>query len=574
MIQSPLNSLDWLVLLGTIFLIVAWGVWRTRNSHTADAFLAGDRKAQWWAIGLSIMATQASAITFLSIPGQAYTDGFRFVQAYFGLPLAMIVLCVTAVPIFSRLKILTAYEYLETRFDIHTRTLAAGIFLIQRGLSTGITIAAPSIVLSTVLGWNLNITIVFIGIAVMVYTVAGGNKAVSVTHKQQMLVIFFGMGAAAYTAVKLLPDGMGIIHAAELAGHLGKMNALDTHFDLNQRYNLWSGLIGGFFMQLSYFGTDQSQVARYISGDTITESRMGLIMNGLLKIPMQIGILSIGVLLFIFWQFNAPPLFFNRNAEQKVLAGPYAAEYKSLQAEHLKMHGLRVISAKELHNAESGNTEAIPAIKAKMDAINVDAKQLKNKAISLINKTDPGTDPLDNDYVFLTFVLDYLPHGLLGLLLAVIFCAAMSSTSSALSALGTATTIDIHKRLARPQARDSEMLKAGQGYTLLWGIVAMAFAMFAGRQENLIQAVNILGSLFYGSILGIFLCGFYVPYIKGRAVFAAALLAEIVVLLCFKYSPVSFLWYNAIGCLLVPVFGFGFQLILNSRKNRNIEAGL
>lgn len=552
--EGMLSSLDWIILCGTLGLIVTYGVWHTRKTSTMDTYLTGDRQSKWWTVGLGIMATQASAITFLSTPGQAYTDGLRFIQFYFGLPLAMVVLSVTAVPIFSRLKVFTAYQYLEDRFGVQTRLLASGIFLLQRGLSTGITIYAPSIVLSTVLGWDLNPTIFFIGLVVILYTVVGGNKAVAVTHQQQMLVIFGGLIAAVVVIINLLPEQLSFAEIMTLAGDHQKLNAVSYEWDLNSRYNIWSGIIGGFFLQLSYFGTDQSQVGRYLGGASVAESRLGLLMNGMLKIPMQLLILFIGVLVYVFHLFHPAPLHFNLQASEKVATTADAAHYQSLNQQLTEVQGRRTAILNNWH------AEQAAELKPALEQLNKQEVELRKEASTVIGKHDQRTKGNDADYIFIHFVLHYLPHGLVGLLLAVILSAAMSSTSAALTSLSSTTSIDLYQRVFNQEASDKLMVQRTRLMTIGWGVACMGFALVASMIDNLIQAVNILGSLFYGCVLGIFLVGFYLPMIKGRAVFIAALLAEAVVIYCFLYvTGISYLWYNVIGALLVPIIGWGIE---------------
>jgi Na+/proline symporter len=501
------------------------------------------------------MATQASAITFLSTPGQAFNDGLGFIQFYFGLPLAMVVLSITVVPIFHKLQVFTAYQYLEERFGVSTRTLTSFLFLLQRGLSTGITIYAPAIILSTVLGWDLSTTIVFIGVAVMLYTITGGNKAVSVTHQLQMGVIFFGMALAAIIAVSLLPADISFNHAVHIAGDLGKLKAIKTDFDLKDRYNLFSGLIGGFFLQLSYFGTDQSQVARFLGGETIAQSRMGLLLNGLVKIPMQLAILFIGIVLFVFYQFVPAPLIFNQSLENQVLQSSQAKDYKSLQQKHTSLE----LEKKEIIAQLSEQ----PELKTEANEIQLAIKENRLAAKTLIKQALPKAETQDSDYIFISFVLKYLPHGIIGLLLAVILSAAMSSTSSALSSLGTTTAIDFYQRHFNPEI-GTKLVSISRWFILLWSAIAISFALVAGMVENLIQAVNVLGSLFYGTILGIFLVGFYLPYVKGKAVLYGAIIAEAVVIYCFICVPeIGYLWYNLIGCFIVAIVGLLVQSIFS-----------
>ena len=552
-----LSTLDWVILCGTLGLIVAYGIWHTRKTKTMDTYLTGDRQSQWWTVGLGIMATQASAITFLSAPGQGFTDGLRFIQFYFGLPLAMVVLSITAVPLFSRLRVFTAYQFLEERFGVQTRLLTSGIFLLQRGLSTGITIYAPSIVLSTVLGWDLNPTILFIGFVVILYTVVGGNKAVAVTHQQQMLVIFGGLTAAVIVILQLLPADLSFPKVLQLAGDHGKLNAVSYEWDLASRYNIWSGVIGGFFLQLSYFGTDQSQVGRYLSGASVAQSRLGLLMNGLLKIPMQLLILFIGVLVYVFHLYHPAPLHFNLQARDKVLNTADAKAYQGIESALASVQNKRTAL---LQTWQLSDPNTASATKGQLQALAKQEQTLRKEASTIVGKYDERTKGKDDDYIFIHFVLHYLPHGLIGLLLAVILSAAMSSTSAALTSLSSTTSVDMYQRVINPTATDKQMVRQTRLLTVFWGLASMGFALVASMLDNLLQAVNILGSLFYGCVLGIFLVGFYVPVIKGRAVIIAAMLAEAVVIYCFYFVPdISFLWYNVIGALLVPMLGWGIE---------------
>lgn len=562
-----LSWLDWLVLAGTLGFIVAYGVWKTRRTNTLSTYMTGDNQSRWWAVGLGIMATQASAVTFLSTPGQGFQDGLRFIQFYFGLPLAMVVLSITAVPIYSRLKVFTAYEYLQTRFGTRTRLLASIIFLLQRGLSTGITIYAPSIVLSTVLGWPLNPTIFFIGTVVVLYTVVGGNKAVSVTHQQQMLVIFGGLFVAAAVIMSLLPDELSAADLVQLVGDHGKLNAVSFDFDWASRYNVWSGIIGGFFLQLSYFGTDQSQVGRYLGGASVTESRLGLLMNGIVKIPMQLLILGIGLLVYIFFLFEPAPLHFNQQAETRILSSADAGAYLTLQTQLKEVQQERSGTLQEWQTSRlTENEEAYAAAKDNLLQDQQRIQELRTEAGTLLAKYEPKTKGKDDDYIFIFFVLNYLPHGLIGLLLAVIMSAAMSSTSAAITSLSSTSALDVYKAVINPATSDGGMMRTTRWLTVGWGVACMLFALVASMIENLIQAVNILGSLFYGCVLGIFLAGFYLPKLKDRAVFYAALAAEAVVLLCFLYvEGISYLWYNVIGCLLVIVIAWLVQMLWPER---------
>ena len=561
-----MSSLDWLVLLGTLGIIVIYGAWKTRGAQNIDTYLLGDKSMKWWTIGLSVMATQASAITFLSTPGQAFQSGMGFVQFYFGLPIAMVILCITVIPIYYRLKVYTAYEYLESRFDLKTRTLAACLFMIQRGLAAGITIYAPAIILSSILGWTLTYTNIFIGVLVIVYTVSGGTKAVSQTQKQQMAVMMGGMVVAFIILVNLLPDDITFGEAVKVAGKMGKLEVVDFSFNPYERYNFWAGITGGLFLALSYFGTDQSQVARYLGGKSITESRLGLLFNGLLKIPMQFFILFIGVMVFVFYQFNQPPVFFNEVATNRLHESPHSQELQALEQEHAAIFEEKQAEVRGLVAAiNSESEEAIALQQNKIAAIDEKAGEVRGKVVSLIQTHTPDAETKDIDYVFIRFVMDYLPKGIVGLLLAVIFSAAMSSTSSELNALASTATVDIYKRSVRKKESDKHYVIASKLFTVAWGLLAITFATLASLVDNLIEAVNILGSVFYGTILGIFLVAFYFKYIQSRAVFIAAVIAELVVILLYFYSDIGYLWFNIIGCFLVIGLGFILQRILPSK---------
>jgi solute:Na+ symporter, SSS family len=562
-----MSILDWIVLAGTLGFIVGYGVWKTRGSKDIESFLLADKTMKWWTICLSIMATQASAITFLSTPGQAFEDGMRFIQFYFGLPIAMVIISVTAVPLYAKLKVFTVYEYLETRFDLKTRTLAALLFLLQRGLAAGITIYAPSIILSAVLGWNLALTNILIGGLVIIYTVSGGTKAVSVTQKQQMAVMMGGMVVAGLVIVQLLPSDMSFMESVQVAGEMGKMNLVDFSFNLNDRYNFWSGITGGLFLALSYFGTDQSQAARYLSGKSVAESRLGLLFNGLLKIPMQFVILFIGVMVFVFYQFHQPPVFFNTHETEKVRVSSYAPILTELEAKHAKIFSERQEEVNVLlKGIKEGDESAKDHAKERLKVLDKESAHVKKDVKLLISKASPEAELRDTDYVFITFVMNHLPHGLIGLLLAVIFCASMSSTSSELNALASTTVVDIYKRSLKKGASDKHYLAASKIFTVIWGALAISFAIVASLLENLIQAVNILGSLFYGTILGIFLAAFYFRRIRSKAVFLAALISESIVLICFFKTEISFLWYNVIGCTLVIMIALLIEFSTNKRS--------
>lgn len=563
-----MSVFDWIVLFGTLGFIVIYGAWKTRGSKDIDSYLLGDKSMKWWTIGLSIMATQASAITFLSTPGQAYEDGMRFVQFYFGLPIAMVILSITVIPIYYRLKVYTAYEYLENRFDLKTRTLAAFLFLVQRGLAAGITIYAPAIILSSILGWSLTTTNLLIGIMVIIYTVAGGTKAVSQTQKQQMAVIMAGMMIAFIMLIYFLPRDISFGDAVNVAGKMGKLNVVDFSFDLSDRYNFWSGITGGLFLALSYFGTDQSQVARYLTGKSVAESRLGLLFNGLLKIPMQFIILFIGAMVFVFYQFNQPPVFFNEAAKDKLYNSEYAEDIKQLERQHEVIFNEKQDQIRNMISAiEENDDEKVAQIKNKINASEEKHNAVRGEVVSLIRKNDPDAETKDTDYVFITFVMNYLPKGLVGLLLAVIFSAAMSSTSSELNALASTTTVDLYKRSINNNGSKKHYVNASKLFTICWGVLAILFATLASLVDNLIEAVNILGSVFYGTILGIFLVAFYFKYVKSQAVFIAALIAEVVVIYCYFFTDIAYLLFNVIGCGLVIVLGYVFQALSNHSKS-------
>jgi Na+/proline symporter len=532
--------------------IVVYGVWKGRGSKDIRGFLLSNRNMRWYTIALSIMATQASAITFLSTPGQAYADGMRFIQFYLGLPIAMVVLSVTAVPIFHRLKIYTSYEYLETRFYLKTRSLAAFLFLVQRGLAAGLTIYAPALILSVILGWPITYTNLGVGILVIIYTTSGGTRAVSWTQFHQMLVITVGMFAAFFMALHLLPAEVSVLDATRVAGTMGRLNAIDFSFDINNRYNFWSGIIGGFFLALSYFGTDQSQVQRYLTGRSVAQSRIGLLFNGLVKVPMQFFILFLGAMVFVFYQFTAPPIFFNPVETEQVRSSEEGERFRSLEADYQEAFETKREKLESLLAAvDQNDADLRTTAEAGLDAADIEMATIRGQAIDLMQKNDPEMDPSDTNFVFLTFVVTYLPAGLVGLLIAAILFASMSSTSSELNALASTTVVDVYRRLLRSEGSDRHYLVVSRLATVLWGIFAILFAEYASRLGTLVEAVNILGSLFYGTILGIFLMAFYSRRVRGTAVFFAALVAEVAVVACFALTDISFLWYNVIGCLLV-----------------------
>ena len=569
--MQTLSWVDWTVLSATLIAIVSYGTYQTRGSSNVQDYLKGGNTSKWWTIGLSVMATQASAITFLSTPGQAFNDGMGFVQFYFGLPIAMVVICMVFIPLYHRLKVYTAYEFLENRFDLKTRTLAAILFLIQRGLAAGITIFAPAIILSVVLGWDLLTLNIIIGLLVIIYTVSGGTSAVNVTQKHQMVVIFVGMLVAFFLIVDKLPENITFTKALEIAGASGKMEVLDFSFSLNNRYTFWSGIIGGTFLMLSYFGTDQSQVQRYLSGKSVKEMQLGLIFNGLLKVPMQFFILLVGVMVFVFYQFNEAPVNFNPTATELVLNSEYADDYKTLQKEQTNIFNDKQKIIQSFIDADNPKASEYIAI------ANQANDELRQEARDLIDKASENQDikieSNDKDYVFIHFIINNLPRGLIGLLLAVILSAAMSSTASELNALGSTTTMDLYIRNVGEKT-EKEKVIASKWFTFIWGILAIGVACIANLAENLIQLVNIIGSIFYGNVLGIFLLAFFFKFIKGNAVFIAALLTQVIVIGLFflneyEYINLPFLWLNFVGCIIVITIACILQIFNRNEKTIN-----
>jgi len=552
-----MELLDWIILSVTLSFIVIFGAYKTRKNTSVEDFIKGGNDSKWWTIGLSVMATQASAITFLSTPGQAFHSGMGFVQFYFGLPIAMVIICLVFIPIYHRLKVYTAYEYLEGRFDLKTRTLAAILFLVQRGLAAGITIFAPAIILSAVLGWNLVMLNVIIGVLVIIYTVTGGTKAVNVTQKQQMIIIFVGMLVAFFMIVQQLPQDISFSKALDIAGATGKMDVLDFSFDLSNRYTVWTGFLGGTFLMLSYFGTDQSQVQRYLSGKSIRESQLGLIFNGLLKVPMQFFILLVGVMVFVFYQFNASPLNFNPKANEAVMNSEYADEYLALQKQHEKLENDKKILV--LDGLQAHEKEELQQLEIKDIAIKEEAKKV-------IKKANSSVETNDKDYVFIHFILNNLPRGLIGLLLAVILSAAMSSTASELNALASTTAIDLYKRNVKGEKSEMHYVKASKWFTLGWGIIAISVACVANLFDNLIQLVNIIGSIFYGNVLGIFLLAFFIKFVKGNAVFIAAIITQLIIIGVFILDWLPYLWLNLLGCAIV----MGIAVLLQFLKRKPV----
>ena len=563
-----MHGIDWIILIGSMLFIVVYGVWKTRGQSSVQDFLKGN-DSNWFTVGLSVMDTQASAIAFLSTPGPAFHDGMGFVQFYFGLPIAMVIICLVFIPLYHKLNVYTAYEFLESRFDLKTRTLTASLFLIQRGLSAGITIFAPSIILSAVLGWDLTWLNIIIGSLVIIYTVSGGTKAVNVTQKQQMSIMMGGMAVAFVILVYSLPDGINFSNALEIAGASGKMDILDFSFDFDNRYTIWSGIIGGTFLSLSYFGTDQSQVQRYLSGKSVKQSQMGMIMNGFLKVPMQFFILLVGVMVFVFYQFNSSPLNFNPVAQKSIENSTYFEQYSELENENSKNFEAKKDLIFNYVSAEE--TEKIALKKAIISAENKD-KELREEARQIISQADSTVETNDKDYVFIHFILNHLPKGIIGLLLAMALCAAMSSTASELNALATTTTMDLYKRNNDGET-DGHYLKASKWFTLMWGVLAILFACVADLFDNLIQLVNIIGSIFYGNVLGIFLLAFFFRFVRANSVFIAAIITQIIVIIGWKFDWMPYLWLNLFGCALVILIALLIQFMnKNSKDSDEIES--
>jgi len=547
-----MSVLDWIVLSVTLAAIILYGVWKSRGHKNIDGYFLGNQSMPWYIVLLSIIGTQASAITFISAPGQAYTDGMRFVQYYFGLPLAMVVLCITFVPIFHRLKVYTAYEFLEQRFDLKTRTLTSLLFLVQRGMSTGISIYAPSIILSSLLGWNIYWTNIIMGGLLIIYTMSGGTQAVSYTQTLQLVIVFTGMFLAGWMVVHLLPENISFSDALHVSGKMDRLNVIVTEFDWDDKYNIWSGVIGGFFLALSYFGTDQSQVGRYLTARSVTESRLGLLMNGLVKVPMQFLILLIGALVFVFYLYFRSPIFFNQAQLNKVYHTEQGAALKALERQYDELSAVKQQQVRTLANAlEAEDATAARQAQAALQTTEAAAAGLREEAKALIKKADPAADDNDTNYIFLHFVVNNLPKGLVGLLIAIIFLASWGSVAAALNSLASTTVVDVYKRMVNKDATAAHYLRVSRWWTLIWGIFCIAVAQFASELGSLIEAVNILGSLFYGVILGIFMVAFYIKRIGGNATFWAAVVSEVLVITVYQLQLVSFLWLNVIGCVLV-----------------------
>lgn len=583
-----MHWIDWTILLLTLLGITAYGVWTTRGTTDMKTYLSGAKELKWWTIGLSIMATQASAITFLSTTGQGFEDGMRFAQFYFGLPVAMVILSIFFLPIYYRLNVVTAYEYLERRFDLRTRTFAAIIFLIQRGMGAGLTIYAPSIVLSVILGMDLKLTIFMLSIFTIIYTVFGGGEAVSVTQQQQMIVILSGLVIAFFVMIYKLPSNVSFTDALTVAGKLGKTNVVDFTFDLGNRYTFWSGMIGGVFLFLSYFGTDQSQVQRYLSGKSLTESRMGLLFNGVIKVPMQFLVLFVGLMMFVFYQYNMPPIHFNPENVSRLETPQYQPALTALQTKQVQIFETKKAEVNNLIVAShEGNTEGVEIAKFKIKDLAKEDKILRDSVRQLVKQANPKAETNDRDYVFITFIINNLPIGIVGLLLAVIFSAAMSAKSSEINSLATTSVIDIYQRQMRPNETDKHYMNVSKLLTAVWGLLAMLFAMFASLLENLIEAINIVGSLFYGSVLGIFMVAFFMKKIGSKAVFWAGVLGELGVIALFLVDrfdiqmnvfnhvfsiKIAYLWLNLVGCILVMLLALFFQnTIFRHNKPHDID---
>ena len=558
-----MNVLDYIVLVGVLVGISVYGMWRTRTQGDLRSYLKGAGQTHWLTIGLSVMATQASAITFLSTPGQGYESGLGFVQNYFGAPLALIIIAIVFLPIYRRLNVYTAYEYLGRRFDAKTRLLGAGLFLVQRGLGAGITIYAPAIVLSSVMGWRLDVTIICSGLLVVAYTVSGGSSAVNLTQKYQIGVIFVGMVAAFFVLLARLPAGLTLPDALAVAGGFHKLEAVDFSFSPDRRYTFWSGLLGGLFLALSYFGTDQSQVQRYLTGSSLRESRLGLMFNAVLKIPMQFGILLLGVLVFVFYQFERPPVFFNQAAWHQQADHGSNPQLRALEADFNAAHADKQRSLQSWLNARhAGDAATATAAQQAAQVAQARADQARNATKAALRAADSRAPTNDSDYVFITFILGYLPHGLIGLLVAAFFAATFSSKSGELNALGSTTVVDFYQHIVRRDATDAHYVRASKWFTALWGFFAIGFALFANLAENLIQATNIIGSIFYGVVLGLFLVAFFLKRVGGTAVFWAAVLAQALVFILYSTLSISYLWYNFIGCAACMLLSVALQLFL------------
>lgn len=560
------SRLDWIVLGTTLLCIILYGMYKSSSSKNLDGYFLGNRQMPWWVVLLSIMGTQASAVTFLTAPGQAFTDGMRFVQYYFGLPIAMVAVCILFVPVFRKLKIYTAYEYLEQRFDLKTRLLTSFLFMLSRCLSTGISIIAPALVLHSMLGWDITLTNLFMGGILLIYTISGGAKAVAYTQQLQFIIIYAAMFVAAWWAIKMLPAGVSVGEALHIGGKAGKLNVItsgftDKGFDWKDRYNIWSGLIGGFFLQLSYFGTDQSQVGRYLTARNDGESKLSLLLNGLVKVPLQFGILLIGIFIFVFYQFHTPPAYFNLAEEKSTKNSIYGAEYKVAEQHYQQVQQEKLVITTALSAAlDAKDEKTIDQLRSSLQVHEDSSKSAREVVKAVVKKANPDSNGNDTNYIFLRFVGDFLPNGLVGLIIAIIFLAAWGSIAAALNSLASTTMVDFHKRLSKKTLLPEQEYKWSKWYTLFWGVLCIVMAQFAYNLGNsLIEAVNILGSWFYGTILGIFLVALYLKRVSGHAVFIAAILAEVVVIGVYFLNIFSFLWLNVVGAVAVVLFSLLLQ---------------
>lgn len=563
-----MHWIDWLVLCATLAFVVFYGIFKSRNVQSSTDFLAGKRDLPWWTIGLSIMATQASAITFLSTPGQGFNDGLQFVQFYFGMPIAMVFLAIFILPVYYKLRVTTAYEFLEQRFDRRMRTLTAMLFLVQRGIAAAISIYAPSIILCVVFGWNLAFTNFLMAIFVVVYTTTGGSAAVSRTQELQMSIMLGGLILAFFLALFSLPEGIGLSEAWQIAGVTGKTQAIDWSFKWDDRYNVWSGILGATFLFLSYFGTDQSQVGRYLSGKSLKESRFGLLFNGFVKIPMQFLVLSVGVMVFVYYQFNQAPLHFNPSNLDKLVGKEQALQYRALEQQATDVFETRQSQLMMLTDGVRRNdADQIERARGSLIALDQQQNSLREEARSLVQSSQSGKESGDKDFVFIHFILSRMPIGLIGLMIAVVFCGSWSTTASELSALTATTVSDIYRRSLAPGRDDRHYFKVSRAATVLWGLFIMIFATYADLFENLIQVVNMVGSIFYGTILGIFFTAFFLPSVGGRAVFWAAILTQIIIAYLFFFVDKNpYLWYNPLGCFLVMGISLLFQRMPQPQK--------
>jgi Na+/proline symporter len=565
-----MSNFDWILMSSFLIFVAVYGVWKTRGKKDINGYILADKSTPWYTITLSIMATQASAITFLSTPGQAYVDGMRFLHLYLGLPIAMVIISIFVVPHFHKLKVYTAYEFLETRFDLKNRTFGSVLFLMHRGLACGFTIFAPSMIISVILGWDIRFTIFMIGGLVILYTTTGGTDAVYKTHLLQMGIITLGMGIAFFWIFRLLPSDISFLDALHVAGKTGKLNVINLDFSWKDEYNIWTGIIGGTFLALSYFGADQSQVQRYLSGSSIAQSRFGLLANGVVKIPMQFTILFTGAMIFVFYQFVTPPLLFNSVQTDNIRNSAYSQVYQELETKYERVHQEKQAHIRDMLTAieSDGDSNLDQTIQAVQESRALELN-IKDEATALIKKADPSADTEDTNYIFLSFVINYLPVGIIGLILAAILSASMSSTAAELNALSSVTIVDIYKRVFKKSGSDRHYLIASKLATVFWGIYAINFALFANRMGSLIEAVNKLGSLFYGTILGIFIIAFFFKKIGGTSTFIGGVISELTILACYIFTDIPYLWYNAIGPVVVIVLAHIMNPFFVAKNNHS-----